>query len=217
MSDHARLFASAVPGNGSSNTFAENESDSLGLETNSTPAIRDAEQSGLEIECISQRGTSPDAEIGDESGENSIIERRQRVSPEDDITRERHTIEDKCIEHMDEIVESFRSNEITKLKALSTIVSILDLNPSRTERATSGKGVFSHSYRIKIIAEYSTHRWNCVPYPWRVYLKRVIESMVKGVRYIVKDRLADKLSSSAHPMKNGRNTMRATMTIKSVL
>jgi len=81
---------------------------------------------------------------------------------------------------------------------------------------TSGKGVFSHSYHIKIIAKYSSHCQNCVPYPWQVYLERMIESITKGARYMVKDRFADELSSSVHPMKNRRNTMSATMTIKLV-
>ena len=36
---------------------------------------------------------------------------------------------------MDDVVESFRQDEITKLKALSQIISILDFNPSRTEKA----------------------------------------------------------------------------------
>ena len=43
--------------------------------------------------------------------------------------------EDESIEYMDEVVDSFRQNEISKLKALSNIISILDFNPSRTEEA----------------------------------------------------------------------------------
>ena len=35
---------------------------------------------------------------------------------------------------MDDVVESFRCEEISKLKALSNIISILDFNPSRAER-----------------------------------------------------------------------------------
>jgi hypothetical protein len=45
-------------------------------------------------------------------------------------------------------------------------------------------------------ATHVSRHWRTVAMGCRVYLKRVIESMVKGVRYIVKDRLADKLSSS---------------------
>ena len=48
---------------------------------------------------------------------------------------EPNEIEQECIERMDDLVENFRCNEITKLKALSCIISILDLNPSRSERA----------------------------------------------------------------------------------
>ena len=43
--------------------------------------------------------------------------------------------EDECIEYMDDVVESFRRGELTKLKALSQIISILNFNPSRTEEA----------------------------------------------------------------------------------
>jgi len=42
---------------------------------------------------------------------------------------------DESIEYMDEVVNNFRCGEITKLKALSNIISILDFNPSRTEPA----------------------------------------------------------------------------------
>ena len=36
---------------------------------------------------------------------------------------------------MDDVIENFRQGEITKLKALSHIISILNFNPSRTEEA----------------------------------------------------------------------------------
>ena len=36
---------------------------------------------------------------------------------------------------MDDIIESFKREEITKLKTLSQIISILNFNPSRTEEA----------------------------------------------------------------------------------
>jgi len=36
---------------------------------------------------------------------------------------------------MDKVIDNFRHGEITKLKALSNIISILDFNPSRTEPA----------------------------------------------------------------------------------
>lgn len=36
---------------------------------------------------------------------------------------------------MDDVVENFRENKLMKLKALSTIISILDLNPSSSEGA----------------------------------------------------------------------------------
>ena len=78
------------------------------------------------------------------------------------------------------------------------------------------QGVFSNSYHIKIIAEYSSHCQNCVPYPWQVYLEPMIKSITKGARYMVKDRVVDELPSLVCPMKNCRNTMSATMTINLV-
>ena len=48
---------------------------------------------------------------------------------------EQQNPEDECIEYMDDIVNNFRRNEVTKLKALTQIIPILDFNPSRTEEA----------------------------------------------------------------------------------
>ena len=61
---------------------------------------------------------------------------------------------------MDEVVEDFRRNEITKLKALSKIISILDFNPSRTEE---GKDAAVESYaktleEIESLASSATRR-----------------------------------------------------------
>jgi hypothetical protein len=121
MSDHARLFASAVPENGSSDTIGENGDNQRG-EADITQQTGNVGQYTPEPSNDGQHGTSPTREIGND----------ERGSPDD---RESNQIEEECIEQMDDIVESFRSNEITKLKALSTIISILDLNPSRTEGA----------------------------------------------------------------------------------
>ena len=122
MSDHARLFASAVPGNGeSSDTIGENGDDQQG-EADITQQTGDVGRYTPEPSDNGQRGTSPTRETGND----------ERGSPDD---RGSNQIDEECIEQMDDIVESFRSNEITKLKALSTIISILDLNPSRTEGA----------------------------------------------------------------------------------
>jgi len=76
----------------------------------------------LELSDSGQHRTSPAREDGDDE-------------PEDQNDGGPTEIEQESIEQMDNIIDSFRSNEITKLKALSTIISILDLNPSRTEGA----------------------------------------------------------------------------------
>jgi len=122
MSDHARLFASAVPGNGSSNTTGENGNDQH-TETVATRQTRDdVRRYTPELSDSGQHRTSPASKDGDDELED----------PNDGGPTE---IEQESIEQMDNIVDSFRSNKITKLKALSTIISILDLNPSRTEGA----------------------------------------------------------------------------------
>ena len=117
MSDnHARLFASAVPGNGSSDIIGENGNGHEG-ETDVTQETRDVGPYTPDQSDNGQRGTSPVGQTGDvDDGEPNEIEQ-------------------ECIEQMDDLVENFRCNEITKLKALSSIISILDLNPSRSERA----------------------------------------------------------------------------------
>ena len=115
MSDnHARLFTSAVPGNGSSDTVGENGNGHEG-ETDITQETWDIGRYTPDQSDNRQRGTSPLGETGDvDDGEPNEIEL-------------------ECIERMDDLVKNFRCNEITKLKVLSCIISILDLNPSRSE------------------------------------------------------------------------------------
>jgi len=130
--NHARLFASAVPGNGSSNTIGENGSDHNG-ETNNIQQTENVGHYTPESPDSGQHGTTPNGEIGDDKGDHR--NNRGELSPEDNDRGEQPDIEEECIEQMDNIVKVFRSNEITKLKALSSIISILNLNPSRTEQA----------------------------------------------------------------------------------
>ncbi|EDR00219.1 uncharacterized protein LACBIDRAFT_334345 [Laccaria bicolor S238N-H82] len=119
--DHANLFASAVPGNGSSNTTGEIGNDQQ-WDTDITQQTGHVGRYTPDQSDDGQQGTSPVRETGnDQSG--------------DVDNEERSEIEQECIEQMDDLVESFRTNEITKLKALSCIISILDLNPSRSEEA----------------------------------------------------------------------------------
>ena len=59
--------------------------------------------------------------------------RDSRDEPRDEDNKE-SALEEELINLMDDIVESFRREEISKLKALSNIISILDFNLSRAER-----------------------------------------------------------------------------------
>jgi len=116
----------------SSNTIGENGSNHNGKTDN----IRQTENVGCytpESPDSRQHGTTPTGEIGYDEGDHCNNE--GELSPEDDDRGEQPDIEEECIKQMDNIVEVFRSNEIMKLKVLSSIISILDLNPSRTEWA----------------------------------------------------------------------------------
>jgi len=104
MSDHARLFASAVPGNRSSDTTGENGNNQH-METVATRQTRDVGRYTPELSDSGQHRTSPASKDGDDEPED----------PNDGGPTE---IEQESIEKMDNIIDSFRSNEITKLKAL---------------------------------------------------------------------------------------------------
>jgi len=134
MSDnHARLFASAVPGNGSSNTFGENGSDDR--EANNIGQTGGVGRYTPELPDIRWDATSPIGEAGDDNEGNSDKDHGEWLSPDKPSAGGQGDIEEESIKHMDNIVESFRCNKITKLKALSKIISILDINPLRTEWA----------------------------------------------------------------------------------
>ena len=69
------------------------------------------------------------------TGNNSPWPEGKELNHEELDGDEQWNPEDECIKYMDNIVENFRWGEVTKLKALSQIISILDFNPSRTEEA----------------------------------------------------------------------------------
>ena len=125
---HANFFASAVPGNESSITTGSN-----------------GEQHGGEQPSFGLHDTGFTEETPNERGESIVIGsnenegRRGRSTPDDDNPgREDHNndsaLEEEAIDLMDDVVESFRSKEITKLKALSKIFTILDFSTSRPEK-----------------------------------------------------------------------------------
>ena len=148
--NHARLFASAVPGNGSSNTVESNGSGRVRREHANLTGENGSERSG-EGELIEQTGyvgrytpemrddddnrTSPPAQIDDENGGERDYEWRGGSPQDDSNPGDEIYIEKESIEQMDDVIESFRQSKLTKLKALSTIISILDLNRSSSEQA----------------------------------------------------------------------------------
>ena len=126
MSDgHANLFASAVPANESSSTIGSN---------GDQPARN--EHSEQSHGTNSSRETRNERNASIAAGEDADGQPEQQLPRDDDEDPdEEYSLEEESINLMDEIVENFRRKEITKLKALSNIISILDFNPSITERA----------------------------------------------------------------------------------
>jgi hypothetical protein len=131
MSDgHANLFASATPANELSDTIGSNGDHPIG---GGQP--RGPDNTNPAHAITNERNGSTFAE------ENEHEQLVRHSPPHDNENNRGHgnndesALEEESISLMDDVVESFRSEEITKLKALSNIISILDFNPSRTERA----------------------------------------------------------------------------------
>ena len=142
--DHARLFAFTVPGNISASTLGSNgagRSDDRG--SNIIAEARDGpDESPTPREVRDERRirTTLASEIRHDRNprrdSTGVSSPRPTNPDEGDFDEdEQRNPEDECIEYMDDIVENFRRNEVTKLKALTQIISILDFNPSRTEEA----------------------------------------------------------------------------------
>jgi hypothetical protein len=154
--NHESLFASAVPGNGTSSTLGSNGAGrSNERQVNDERQVNPAGEIGnaRDNEPVASRETrhqqhlnaSPAPEDGNNGNDRldlrgNHLSRGNDESPGvDEVDKSNQggdgNPEDKSIEYMDEVVDCFRRDEITKLKALSNIISILDFNPSRTERA----------------------------------------------------------------------------------
>ena len=139
-----------MPGNGSSNTVGsngsgrgerdhsilvgENGSEQRG-EENIARQTGDTERYTPEFREDQEGRTSPAIQIDDENGSEPDHEPTDESPHVVKITWDGDYIESESIEQMDDIVEDFRQNNITKFKALSTIILILDLNQSSSERA----------------------------------------------------------------------------------
>jgi len=100
--NHARLFASAVPGNRSSNTIAENGSDHNG-ETNDIQQTENVGRYTPKSPDSRRHRTTPTGEIGDDEGDHR--NNGGELSPEDNDRGEQPDIKEECIEQMDNIVE----------------------------------------------------------------------------------------------------------------
>ncbi|KIJ91210.1 hypothetical protein K443DRAFT_14592 [Laccaria amethystina LaAM-08-1] len=145
--DHARLFASTTPGNRSASTLGSNGSQPIsqgavnpGSEVRREPIhksstareTRDERRARTPITSETRHGRHSRRET---SGNESPRSQDECPNPDDPNGDEEPTPEAQCIEYMDDVVEDFRENKITKLKALSQMISILDFNPARTEEA----------------------------------------------------------------------------------
>jgi len=144
--DHERLFVSTVPGNGSSSTIGSNGGGRNDIRRTNTIRETGNEQANESIAPEQTRDNEhtpipEDRNDGDEQPDSS----QNELSRANDGNRKIDELpgsnqgdgnpEDESIEYMDEVVNNFRRGEITKLKVLSNIISILDFNPSRTEPA----------------------------------------------------------------------------------
>ena len=145
--DHARLFASTVPGNGSSSTLGLNvggrnnqrQANPVGQTGNEWESESVAPREAWEHRHNRPDTTPEDGDDGDDelnqSGDHLSRPIDQNPQIDELDGEEKRNPEDKSIEYMDDVVDSFRRKEISKLKALSNIISILNFNPSRTEEA----------------------------------------------------------------------------------
>ena len=146
--NHANFFASAVPGNESSITTGSN-GDQRGRE-------QPSEEPETEATHEARHGRHESIIIG----ENDNGRQRDQPTPDDDLAGEEgheneRALDEESINLMDDVVESFRSKEITKLKALLNIITILDFDTSRTEK-TKDVAVEYYSHTLDEIEALAT-------------------------------------------------------------
>ena len=142
--DHVRLFASTIPGNGSSSTLESNGGRQT--EDRASNAVRETRDGPDESPTPREARNEPRIRTSlaseDRHDRNVRRDSTGMHSPQPDNPNEggfdgdeQRNPEDECIEYMDDIVDNFRQNEVMKLKAITQIILILDFNPSRTEEA----------------------------------------------------------------------------------
>lgn len=147
---HAIYFASAEPGHESSDTDnADGGRQGSSATFDSNPGLPRGEHA-------SQDPGNPNVTQQTADGDTNVIsmgtpENGQRQpSPErnesntGDLRNDDSPFEQESINLMDDVVESFRRKETTKLKALSTIIGILDSNTTKPEK-TKDAAVESYS------------------------------------------------------------------------
>jgi len=174
--DHVRLFASTIPGNRSSST--------LGLNAAGQSNRRQANpvgETGYEwgSESVPPWDTADDqcdrassaSEVRD-GGDNQPDQLRNQFSRANDEVPEinkmdesnqgeKQDLEDESIKYMDEVIDSFRHEEISKLKALSNTISILDFNLSRIEWAKDAAVEYYTKTRdeVEALASSAIRQW----------------------------------------------------------
>ena len=129
--EHANLFASTVPAHESTSTIESNGDRRAGSQRSREPDnAHPTHASRHEREQL-----TPIGEDGNERRVRHATPDEDNTSNQGNIHDDESALEEESINLMDDVVENFRREELTKLKALSNIISILDFNPSRTERA----------------------------------------------------------------------------------
>jgi len=141
---HANFFVSAVPGNEPSITTGSNGG-------------QWGEQQPSEEPCETNFTHEAQHEWGESIsiGENDNEQRRGQPTPDNDISGEedcdnKHTLDEEPTNLMDNDIKSFRRKGVTKLKALSNIITILDFDTLRTEK-TKDTAVKYYSHMINKI------------------------------------------------------------------
>ena len=127
--EHANLFASTVPAHELTSAIESNGDRRAGSQ-------RSREPDSAHPTHASRHEREQSTPIGEDGNERRV----RHAPPDEDNTSnqgnvhdDESALEEESINLMDDVVENFRCEELTKLKALSNIISILDFNLSRTE------------------------------------------------------------------------------------
>ena len=129
--EHANLFVSAVPVHKSSSTIGLNGDQQGGSQRSREPDSAHPTHASLH----EWEQSTPIGEDGNERQVRPATPHKDNASNQGNAHDNKSALEDESINLMDDIVKNFRHEEITRLKALCNIISILNFNPSRTKWA----------------------------------------------------------------------------------